>query len=226
MITSSEVVWLIMDKSPPPTDRQTDRSYHHGSLVDALVHAAVELIEVDGVEKLSLRAVSKKVGVSPGAPFRHFKTKSELLKAVAEQSMLRLTQAVNASLAAQTSGDPVALLGAIGRGYLNWALSNPTHFQIISSRTLIDFHSSKTLVEQNDAIYKLMLEQVTIGQAAGAIRGDASAHDLVVNARAFVYGLARMAVDRHFREWRVSGDPRQATAEALNLYLRMIATSS
>ena len=211
-------------KSPPTTSAKADRRYHHGDLVEALIGAAVELIEAEGVEMLSLREVSKKVGVSPGAPFRHFKNKAELLTAVAEQSMARLTRAVNAALA-QTSDEPVAILAAIGRGYLNWALGNPTHFQIISSRTLIDFHSSKTLVEQNDALYRLMLDQVTKGQAAGVLRSDASPHDIVVNARAFVYGLARMAIDGHFREWRITGAQRKAAGNALELYLRMLTTS-
>lgn len=201
-----------------------DRSYHHGDLVEALISAAVELIEAEGVEMLSLRAVSKKVGVSPGAPFRHFKNKAELLTAVAEQSMARLTRAVNDALA-KTGDEPVAVLAAIGRGYLNWALGNPTHFQIISSRTLIDFHGSKTLVEQNDALYRLMLDQVMKGQASGVLRNDASPHDIVVNARAFVYGLARMATDGHFREWRITGAQGKAAGNALELYMRMLTTS-
>jgi AcrR family transcriptional regulator len=201
---------------------QTGRAYHHGNLVDALVAAAVELIEAGGVESLSLRDVSKRVGVSPGAPFRHFKSKTELLTAVAEQSMSRLTCAIEEALGACESADPIAKLSAIGHGYLNWALGNPTHFQIISSRTLIDFRGSATLVAQNEAIRRLMLEIVAEGQRAGRIRSDASPHDIVVNARAFAYGLARMAADGHFPEWQVTGDPREAADHALAYYVRML----
>jgi AcrR family transcriptional regulator len=214
-----------MMKSGKVQPSQTERAYHHGNLVDALVTAAVELIEAEGVENLSLRDLSKRVGVSPGAPFRHFKSKTELLTAVAEQSMSRLTFAVAEALRACESADPIAKLGAIGHGYLNWALGNPTHFQIISSRTLIDFRGSVTLVEQNEAIRQLMLEIVAQGQRVGRIRSDASPHDLVVNARAFAYGLARMAVDGHFPEWQVPGDQREAAEHALAYYVSMLTVT-
>jgi len=201
---------------------QSSRAYHHGNLLDALVTAAVELIELNGVENLSLRDVSKRVGVSPGAPFRHFKSKAELLTAVAEQSMSRVTQAVEKALITCKDDDPIRRLTAIGHGYLDWALGNPTHFQIISSRTLIDFQGSKTLVKQNEDIRRLMLEIVAKGQTTGHIRNDASPHEVVVNARAFAYGLARMAVDGHFPEWRVTGAPRKAAERALGSYVRML----
>jgi AcrR family transcriptional regulator len=214
-----------MPKSYEAQPGQTGRAYHHGNLVDALVTAAVELIEANGVENLSLRDLSKRVGVSPGAPFRHFRSKTELLTAVAEQSMSRLTSSVEDALGACESTDPVAKLSAIGHGYLDWALGNPTHFQIISSRTLIDFHRSAALVEQNEAIRQLMLEIVAQGQREGRIRNDATPHDIVVNARAFAYGLARMAADGHFLEWRVTGDPRQAADHALAFYVRMLTAA-
>jgi AcrR family transcriptional regulator len=211
-----------MTRSTGPQVTAAGRTYHHGNLIEALVAAAVDLIAAEGVEALSLRGVSKRVGVSPGAPFRHFKNKAQLLTAVAEQSMSRLTQAVELALADCKDGDPIARLTAIGHGYLDWALGNPTHFQVISSRTLIDFNGSPLLVEQNEAIRQLMLAIVAEGQAAGRIRRDATPRDIVVNARAFGYGLARMAVDGHFPEWHVTGDPRQAAARALDLYVTML----
>src|SRR5262245_44645310 len=111
-----------MVKQAKPSKPQLNRGYHHGNLIDALIEAAVELIETKGVENLSLREVSKRVGVSSGAPFRHFKSKAELLTAVAEQSMSRLTQAVENALIQCENNDPIAKLTAIGQGYLDWAL--------------------------------------------------------------------------------------------------------
>jgi AcrR family transcriptional regulator len=216
------MVGKLMVKQAKARTRQLTRSYHHGNLIDALIAAAVELIEAKGIENLSLRDLSKRIGVSPGAPFRHFKSKADLLTAVAEQSMSCLTDNVESALSRCESDNPLAKLTAIGHGYLDWALGNPTHFQIISSRTLIDFHGSKTLVKQNEDVRRLMLAIVAQGQAAGCIRKDASPHDVVVNARAFAYGLARMAVDGHFPEWRVTGAPRKAAEQALDFYARML----
>ena len=69
-----------------PTPVASDR-YHHGSLVEALIAATIDIIEARGVEHVSVREVARRAGVSSGAPFRHFATKTALLTAVGEQAM-------------------------------------------------------------------------------------------------------------------------------------------
>src|SRR5690349_24505577 len=61
------------------------RPYHHGDLRRALVDAARRLLEAEGPSALSLRAVAREAGVSPAAPYHHFKDKAELLDAVAQE---------------------------------------------------------------------------------------------------------------------------------------------
>ncbi|MDP1643250.1 MAG: helix-turn-helix domain-containing protein, partial [Phenylobacterium sp.] len=61
------------------------RPYHHGDLRRALVEAACRLLEKEGAQALSLRAVAREAGVSPAAPYHHIKDKSELLDAVAHE---------------------------------------------------------------------------------------------------------------------------------------------
>ena len=60
-----------------------NRPYHHGDLRRALIDAAQRLLESEGPTALSLRAVAREAGVSPAAPYHHFKDKSDLLEAVA-----------------------------------------------------------------------------------------------------------------------------------------------
>ncbi|MDZ4318073.1 MAG: helix-turn-helix domain-containing protein, partial [Phenylobacterium sp.] len=66
------------------------RPYHHGDLRRALVEAACRLLEKEGAQSLSLRAVAREAGVSPAAPYHHFKDKSELLDAVAHEGWEKL----------------------------------------------------------------------------------------------------------------------------------------
>jgi AcrR family transcriptional regulator len=54
-------------------------NYHHGSLRDALLDAALVRLQADGIAKLSLRALAADVGVSPTAVYRHFEDKLALL---------------------------------------------------------------------------------------------------------------------------------------------------
>ena len=201
---------------------QTRPAYHHGNLNEALLEAAIALIEEKGVETLSVREVAKRAQVSPGAPFRHFSNKTALLTAVAEQAMSRLTTAIRQELEAAGSSDPVECLRAIGRGYLHWALANPTHFQVISSRSLIDFHGSDKLVQENEAIRVIMVALIERAQQEGRLRSGMAADNLVFSCRAFIYGVARMWIDGHFKEWKVAQPAPEAMSDALDLFISLI----
>src|ERR1700742_1157852 len=76
------------------TQAAESRPYHHGDLRRALIDAATRLLETEGPSALSLRAVAREAGVSPAAPYHHFKDKGELLAAVAQQGW----EMLNASL--------------------------------------------------------------------------------------------------------------------------------
>ncbi len=199
-----------------------DKPYHHGNLSEALVAAAIALIEEGDVGDVSLRAVARRVGVSPAAPFRHFASKTALLTAVAEQAMERLRAAIENADAATGRDDPMASLEAIGNAYLRWAKDNPTHFQIISSRTLIDFASAPSLAASNAALRALMVDLVVKAQAKGQLPAHADVDRLVLSMRAFVYGLARMRGDGQMEEWHSGETPELAVQAALRQYLEMI----
>lgn len=137
--------------------------------------------------------------------------------------MARLTEAVAAARSDADGADPLAAFEAIGHGYLRWAVANPTHFEIISSRTLIDFDSSEILRHQNDAIRRQMIDLLTDARERGQIAGDPDFDTLVLGARALVYGLARMAIDGHFPEWNVAEPSSEAMHRALHLFISQIA---
>ncbi|RWC40367.1 MAG: TetR/AcrR family transcriptional regulator [Mesorhizobium sp.] len=206
------------------TPRRT--GYHHGNLRDTLIDAAIQLVEEGGPDNVSVREAAKRAGVSPGAPFRHFQSKTALLTAVAEQAMNRLTEAVANALSEVDSADPIVAFEAIGQGYLEWAIANPTHFQIISSRTLIDFDGSDSLRGQNEAIRRKMIDLLTQAQHQGRLAANTDFDHLVLAARAFVYGLARMVVDGHFPHWHPSEAPSLAVQKALHLFISRMTNLS
>lgn len=213
-----------MPKSKPHTSPPRDASdrYHHGNLVDALVSATVAIIEERGVEHVSVREAARRVGVSPGAPFRHFATKTALMTAVAEQAMNRLKASVDAALGATQAEAPLARLEALGAAYLGWALQNPTHFEVISSRTLIDISSSDGIQRANDEIRGIMVQLLEQARKDGTLAPAVDADHLVLLTRALGYGLARMAIDGHFPEWHSSEPPSDALPKTLKLFMSLL----
>jgi AcrR family transcriptional regulator len=173
-----------------------------------------------GPDNVSVREVAKRVGVSPGAPFRHFSSKIALMTAVAEQAMTRFRAEITNAVDDVTSGDPLERFAAVGVAYLRWAIQNPTHFQIISTRNLIDWGNSESLKADNGAIRALMEETLVEAKRRGLLRSD----DLVeaqIAGRALVYGLARMYIDGHFAQWGVDGETAERTSQ--NVLKHLIA---
>nr|WP_274533682.1 TetR-like C-terminal domain-containing protein [Mesorhizobium sp. Root102] len=78
--------------------------------------------------------------------------------------------------------------------YLRWVIDNPTHFQIISMRRAIDFDASERLVELNEEIRGMMVRILEDARAARQLR-TMDMEGIPLQARALVYGLARMWID-------------------------------
>jgi AcrR family transcriptional regulator len=192
------------------TPRRT--GYHHGNLREALIEAALQLVKEGGPESVSVREAAKRAGVSPGAPFRHFNNKTALMTAVAEQAMGQFRAEITKAVENVASDDPIKRFAAIGVAYLRWAFQNPTQFQIISTRSLIDWDGSESLRRDNDAVRSLLEESMVEAQRRSMLRSDNIA-DTQIAARALVYGLARMHIDGHFAQWAAPGVTGEQTAQ-------------
>src|SRR5262244_1997373 len=59
------------------------RGYHHGNLKEALIQAALDLIARKGPAGFTFAEAARWAGVSPAAPYRHFRDRDELLASVA-----------------------------------------------------------------------------------------------------------------------------------------------
>jgi AcrR family transcriptional regulator len=196
----------------PKTKMPSRTGYRHGNLREALIDAAVQLVEEGGPDNVSVREVAKRAGVSPGAPFRHFASKTALMTAVAEQAMTRFRLEITNAVENVAADDPIERFAAVGTAYLRWAIQNPTHFHIISTRSLIDWDSSERLRDDNEAIRSLMEQAMLEAQRRNMLRSTDIAETQIA-ARALVYGLARMCIDGHFAQWGVGGDTAERTAQ-------------
>lgn len=113
-------------------------TYHHGSLRQALLEAGLELTRSGGPEALVLRDVTRRVGVSPNAAYRHFADRDSLLAEVAvhiqQQMAERMATGLASSAAARQRvrrvGPARARLYAVGMGYIGFALAEPGWFEV------------------------------------------------------------------------------------------------
>ena len=96
------------------------RSYHHGNLKEALVRAALDLIAQKGPGGFTFAEAARAAGVSPAAPYRHFKDRDELMAEVARRGFEAFTAALERAWD-KGRPDPRAALERLGRAYLSFA---------------------------------------------------------------------------------------------------------
>jgi AcrR family transcriptional regulator len=103
------------------------RGYHHGNLREALVEAALALITEMGPARLTIAEAARRAGVSPGAPYRHFRDAEALLAEVALRGFEQLAAALTL---AWKGGKPEPILAFenLGRAYLAFARSEPAYY--------------------------------------------------------------------------------------------------
>lgn len=94
----------------PPQKRDT---FRHGNLPDALVDAALDRLEAEGVELISLRELASDAGVNHRAVYRHFPDKLSLLARVAERGWQQLGQRLKKSTAGKAPGEPALIAASI-----------------------------------------------------------------------------------------------------------------
>jgi AcrR family transcriptional regulator len=104
------------------------KPYHHGDLRDALINLAVEALEREGPEALSLRGLATRAGVSGMAPYRHFADKAALLAAAARRGFADLRERL---AFVDDPTEPKKALVAFGVVYVRFACERPGLFRLM-----------------------------------------------------------------------------------------------
>jgi AcrR family transcriptional regulator len=103
------------------------RGYHHGNLKEALLRAALELIAKKGPAGFTFAEAARWAGVSPAAPYRHFRDRDELLANVALRGFEQFEHAL-ARAWDDGRPDAMAALDRLGKAYLEFARTEPAYY--------------------------------------------------------------------------------------------------
>ncbi|MDT9000394.1 TetR/AcrR family transcriptional regulator [Paucibacter sp. APW11] len=192
----------------------------------AVIDMALQLAGESGEDRVSLREVARRIGVSSGAPFRHFASHEALMQAIAEEALEGLRLQIERGQRGAAARDSLAALKAMGESFLDWALQHPTAFRLTSSRRLYRFDSSERLRAQFAALRSHTLQAVRQAQAAGHFVG-ASPEQAALGLRAMAYGLARMHIDGQLPQWEVpAGAVPETLKQTLSLMVDSLASST
>ena len=110
-----------------PGESEAPRGYHHGNLREALIRAALELIARKGTAGFTFAEAARFAGVSPAAPYRHFRDRDELMANVALRGFEQFAAAL-ARAWGDGRPDEFTALDRLGKAYLEFARAQPAYY--------------------------------------------------------------------------------------------------
>ncbi|WP_415974547.1 TetR/AcrR family transcriptional regulator [Rhodococcus sp. 077-4] len=122
-----------------------------------LIDAGVRLLERDGLDGLTIRAVTREAGVSHGAPRRYFPTLHALAAAVARVGLVDLDATMK--VAAQQSDSPLAALDAVADAYVQFAVERPAMFALIFRHDMLE-GSGENLRDTSRPLFHALIESI------------------------------------------------------------------
>jgi AcrR family transcriptional regulator len=169
------------------------RPYHHGDLKTALLAGAEKILETEGVDALTLRALTRLVGVSHTAPKNHFGSLEGLLSELAAVGYRRFGAALSGAMK-RAGADPRQRLKAMGLAYVAFARAQPNLFLLMYRGDRLDMNSPSL----RDAI------EATRQSLKNATTSVTPAVPLQLAARAtaswaLVHGFAMLLLDGRLR---------------------------
>lgn len=174
----------------------------------AILHAAADMLEKDGLEAVTLRALGAAADVSRAAPYRHFADKSALLAAVAAEGMRGLRESMlEAVRGAGAGAGPLDRLELMLVAYLDAALTRPAHYRLIFGGDAVA-REHPELTAEGGATFEVLLQAVADAQAAALLPVDAPPLGLAALLWSSTHGLIDLLLSGFGMPEKGLGDPR------------------
>lgn len=180
--------------TPPGKD-----GYHHGDLRAGLLAAAESLLLEGGVEGFTLRACARRAGVSHAAPAHHFGDVQGLLTAFAALGFERMLERMQRYRAAAAT-EPLAQSRAVGQAYIDFAVANRAHFQLMFRQDLLRA-DDPVLRAAGLAAFDQLRSTVTAVLAERGLRG-ADVEERLLLAWSAVHGFATLLLEQRLEPFR------------------------
>lgn len=201
---------LCLPRGPPLATRprapkpKENRRYHHGDLKQALVQAGLALVDAEGLDALSTRALARTLGVSHAAPARHFPQRSALLAEVAAAAFDLFTGELSS---ANVGSSPDLAFAAMGRAYVRFAIEHPGLTRLMFSAEIAKMNEApERLVIASGAAYAVLEDGAR--SALGTRATDERVAIAAFLGWSVTHGAATLWLDGPMRHDTSGADPR------------------
>lgn len=168
----------------------------HSKRQNQIIKETMKLIHTKGIQGLTIKNISKGVGVTEAAIYRHFKSKDEILSTILDDFRLNLNSKIQPIL--QNDESAIAKLKSVLNYLTDMICLNPSIVSVIFSDEIFKnkqnlYDKILLLIKQNNECFKIIVEQ---GQKSKEIRSDIEASELAI----IIMGSFRMVV----KNWQLN----------------------
>ena len=168
--------------------------YHHGELREALISATRQLVEERGAENFTLADACRVAGVTTAAPYRHFRSKQQILEEIASRGFEELQAKARAAVAAKGEGTLDAIV-AMGQAYVAFAVEKTALFRLMFGQEP-SLKKAEPVLGTGHACFAHLIDQVALYCKRSKIRGDAQ--EIALRLWTFVHGAASLLIDQDY----------------------------
>jgi AcrR family transcriptional regulator len=203
----------ISPAAKPAHKGDRGQPYHHGDLHEALLKAAKQVAEREGINGLTLRAVAREAGVSHAAPSHHFGDVTGLLSELAAIGFKKFSEQLGGATCSETAPDAVAARKA--SAYVAFARENPCLFQLMFRGERLD-HDRPALQAASEAAFHKLADLVAARRHEDVVPEHLTLAQAADIARiwSMVHGFAMLYLDGRLTPI-MEGLPPGTTEEAL-----------
>ena len=173
------------------TDKRT-AGQKHGDLRTALLSEGLVLLDNEGIESVTIRAVARNAGVAHSAPANHFPSRNTMLTAIAAMIFAELAEM---SIAAVTAMDdqPEQAIRAFADTWFQFAFDHPNRYQLLWQRQLVS-HEDPGLEREMNRVYSTLLSILQRNQMDRRVDSETDA----IAIWSMIHGYISLRLDGNF----------------------------
>ena len=198
--------------------RDGPRGYHHGNLKEALVRAALELIAEKGPAGFTFADAARWAGVSPAAPYRHFRDRDALLADVARRGFEEFASAL---AKAWDEGRPevMAAFDRLGKTYLAFAKREPAYYSAMFEAG-VPLDTDRELLEASENAFAVLRAAAEKLVSLMPSQGRPPALMVALHVWAMTHGIASLFGRGDSVRRALPMPPEELLEAAVLIYLR------
>jgi AcrR family transcriptional regulator len=168
--------------------------YHHGDLREALIAATRQLVMERGAENFTLADACRVAGVTTAAPYRHFRSKQQILEEIVSRGFEDLRAKASAVVAEKGAGTLEAIV-AMGQAYVAFAVNETAVFRLMFGQEPA-LKKTELVSGTGHECLAHLIEQITLFCRRNRLRGDAL--EIALRVWTFVHGVASLQIDQDY----------------------------